>query len=108
MLPSRNTSPARTSRSAGTTRRVTASSSASVISATASALRPGVCSTGIPRAVAPAMSTLVGSPRVEPITRRGRSSTGPLTKSASHTSTVAPSASTRSASAAPSQIRSGR
>ena len=43
-----------------------------------------------PRSVAAATSTLVGSPRVEPMTRSGRSSTSPCTKSASHTSTVAP------------------
>ena len=47
--------------------RLTANSSATVISATASALRPGARSTGMPAAVAPATSTLVGSPRVEPM-----------------------------------------
>jgi hypothetical protein len=77
---------------------VTAKSSAIAISATASALRPGVYSTGIPAAVAPAMSTLFGSPRVEATARNGRSYTGPLTESLSTTSTSACSAAARSAS----------
>ncbi len=38
---------------------------------------PGVRSTGMPLAVAAGTSTLVGSPRVEPMTRSGRSSTSP-------------------------------
>ena len=50
-----------------------------VISATASALRPGARSTGMPAFVAAATSTLVGSPRQLPITRSGRSNTGPRT-----------------------------
>ena len=41
--------------------------SAIVISATASALRPGARSTGIPALVAASMSTLLGSPRHEPM-----------------------------------------
>ena len=49
-----------TSASAGSRWRVAANSSATAISATASALRPGVCRTGIPAAVAPAISTLLG------------------------------------------------
>ena len=69
-----------------------------VISATASALRPGARTTGIPLAVAPGMSTLVGSPRHEPIAMRGRSRTGPFTLSLSTISRFAPSASMRAAS----------
>ena len=68
-----------------------------VTSATASALRPGARSTGIPRAVALGMSTFVGSPRHDPIARSGSSSTGPFTLSLSTISRSAPSATTRSA-----------
>ena len=77
--------PARTSASAVNTWRVAAKSSAIAISATASALRPGVCSTGMPAAVAPATSTLLGSPRVDATARNGRSNTGPPTESPSTT-----------------------
>ena len=48
-------------------KRLTANISAIVSSATASALRPGARSTGIPALVAASMSTLLGSPRHEPI-----------------------------------------
>ena len=75
-----------------------ASSSATAISATASALRAGVFSTGMPAAVAPPMSTLLGSPRVEAIARKPRSNTGPRTESLSTTTTSAASAAIRSAS----------
>ena len=77
---------------------MTASSIATASSATPSALRPGARSTGMPRSVAPGRSTLVGSPRVEPMATRGRSNTGPAQRSASQISTVAPSAAARSAS----------
>ena len=98
IVPSRHTWPSRTSMSARTIPRLTAKSSPMVISATASALRPGARSTGIPRAVAPGMSTLVGSPRHDPIARSGRSRTGPFTLSLSTTRRSAPSATMRSAS----------
>ena len=48
-------------------KRFAANSSAIVSSATASALRPGARSTGIPALVAASMSTLLGSPRHEPM-----------------------------------------
>ena len=51
----------------GTSQRFTANSSAIVISATASALRPGARSTGMPALVAASTSTLLGSPRHEPM-----------------------------------------
>ncbi len=60
-----------------------------VISATAFALRPGARRTGIPAFVAPATSTLLGSPRHDPIQMSGRSKTGPLTESDSTTSRFA-------------------
>ncbi len=47
-------------------------------SATASALRPGARSTGMPRAVAAATSTLLGSPRHEPIGDEGEVEDGAL------------------------------
>ena len=53
--------------------RVTPNSRPTAISATASALRPGQWMTGMPAAVAPAMSTLLGSPRVDATARNGRS-----------------------------------
>src|SRR5437667_17609 len=73
MVPSLNVWPSRTSASARTTPRFTANSSATASSATASALRPGARRTGMPWAVAPGMSTLLGSPRQEPIASRPRS-----------------------------------
>ena len=54
-----------------------ARSSATPISATASALRAGARSTGTPAAVAASTSTLLGSPRVLATATRGRSNTGP-------------------------------
>ncbi|SGO67970.1 Uncharacterised protein [Mycobacterium tuberculosis] len=90
--------PDRTSASAGIRCRATASNRATVISATASALRAGVCSTGMPAAVAPGMSTLLGSPRVAATTRNPRSNTGPPTESLSTTRTSAATAVIRSAS----------
>ena len=53
----------------------------------------------MPRSVAPATSTLVGSPRVEPMTRRPASRTAPVQASASHTTMSAPSSAMRAASA---------
>jgi hypothetical protein len=53
----------------------------------------------MPAAVAAGTSTLVGSPRAEPMATIGRWRTGPATTSPSHTTIVAPSASMRSASA---------
>ena len=61
-----------------------ASNSATVISATASALRAGVFSTGMPAAVAPGMSTLFGSPRVDATARRASSKTGPFDRITLH------------------------
>ena len=78
-----------------------------VISATASALRPGARSTGMPLAVAVSMSTLLGSPRHEPMASSGRSSTGPLTESDSTMRRSAPSAVTISASCSPLRSRIG-
>ena len=49
-------------------------------------------------AVAPSMSTLFGSPRVDAIARRPRSNTGPRTESLSTTTRSAASAAIRSAS----------
>ena len=72
-------------------KRFTANSSAIVISATASALRPGARSTGIPALVAASTSTLLGSPRHEPISCSGRSNTGPFTESDSTMRMSAPS-----------------
>ena len=62
---------------------------------------------GCPCAVAPARRRWSGSPRVEPITRSGRSRISPCTKSASQTRTVAPSSSTSLGQLGPSQMRSG-
>src|SRR5262245_45663609 len=100
MEPPRYTSPSRTSRSAATRPREAASSRPTVSSATASALRPGARSTGIPAAVAAGTSTLVGSPRVAPMASSGRSRTGPAHRSASQISTVAPTSAARAANAA--------
>ena len=106
--PSRNTCPWRRSRSAGMIQRVAARVSATAISATPSALRPGAFSTGMPRAVAAAMSTLLGSPRQEPMAISPASMiSSPITKSDSTIRMVAPVSRTRSASFGPSQMRSG-
>src|SRR5262245_2064810 len=107
MEPSRYTSPSRTSRSAATRPRVAARSRPTVSSATASALRPGARSTGIPAAVAPGTSTLVGSPRVAPMASSGRSRTGPAHRSASQISTVALTSVARAASCSAEYSRSG-
>src|SRR4051812_1645713 len=81
--------------------------SAIVSSATPSALRPGARSTGIPAAVAPATSTLLGSPRHEPIATSGTSNTGPFTESDSTMRMSAPSSTRRAASFSPFRSRSG-
>src|SRR5579885_3395639 len=107
MVPSRYTWPSRTSASAKTTCRLSANSSATAISATASALRPGALMIGMPLAVAAARSTLLGSPRVEAIALSGRSNTGPLTRSTSTMSTSARSSAARAASCSSFQMRSG-
>ena len=62
-------------------------------SATLSALRPGVHTTGTPRSAQAARSTLLGPPRAVATKRTvpSASSSGPSTRSSSVTSTVAPS-----------------
>ena len=63
-------------------------------SATESALRPGVCTTGMPRAAQASRSTLTGPPRAVATMRTdgSASSTAASTASISVTSSCAPSA----------------
>src|SRR5688572_26285522 len=77
---------------------------ASVRSATASALRPGVWNTGTPWRVAAARSTFTGSPRQQPTMRSAQASnTSACTMSASTTSTSAPTSRMCRANDAPSK-----
>ena len=88
--------------------RFTANRSATVISATASALRPGARSTGMPLLGGGGRRRRWwGRPGTSRWRRSGRSSTGPFTESDSTTRRSAPSASMRAARSSALYMRSG-
>ena len=91
------------------TARMSSSAKAMVSSATASAFLPGVFTTGMPRPVAAATSTLTGPPRAQHTSRSGAApSTSALTAAPCTTSTSCPATARATSAGSPTYSRSRR
>ena len=91
------------------TARISSRAKAMVSSATASAFLPGVLTTGMPRSVAAATSTLTGPPRAQQTSRSGAApSTSALTAAPCTTSTSCPATARATSAGSPTYSRSPR